>query len=308
MRAKRILLLCATERGTVFAQRLFALCPGAEFTVVSFRPEPWEPDFLPRLQDVVVNHGARLVLAKRVDLGSLYTDGIYDLLLAVSWRYLVAKDIWSRARLGAYVFHDSLLPKYRGFAPTVWAIINGEPATGVSLIEMADAVDAGRLIDQERVEIGPTEFIGSVMQRVTAAYLHVLERTIPRLLAGKASGVEQNEAEATFCCKRTSADNRIDWQKPAARIFNLIRASAAPYPGAFCAWNERRVVIWSCLPATGSPAYVGRTPGRVVEILPGQGVRVLAGEGSLIVCDIQLDDGAKTTADRVITSLAATLT
>ncbi len=309
MSAKRILLLCATERGTAFAQRLFELCPDAEFTVVSFSPTEWEPDYLPGLKKAVAaRKGARLILTKRIELESLYADGAYDLLLAVSWRYLVRKEIWSRAALGAYVFHDSLLPKYRGFAPTVWAIINGESATGVSLIAMADAVDGGRLIEQERVEIGPAEFIGSVMNRVTAAYLRVLERTLPRLLAGTATGVPQNEADATYCCKRDPADNRIDWRKPAAQIFNLIRACAAPYPGAFCIWDGRKVVIWSSYLATDAPAYVGRVPGRVVEILSGHGVRVLAGEGSLILCQVQMDDGTVTTADLVFTRLATTLT
>ena len=308
MKAERILLLCATERGTAFARRLFELRPGAEITLASFRPERWEPDYLPGLEQLAARHQARLVLMKRIEPRALFADGSFDLLLAVSWRYLVPREVWSRATRGAYVFHDSLLPKYRGFSPTVWAIINGERATGVSLIEMADAVDGGRLIDQQEVEIGPEEFIGPVLARVTAAYLQVLKRTIERLLAGGAAGTEQNEAEATYCCKRVPADNRIDWRRPAPEIFNLIRACAAPYPGAFCQWGKQRLTVWSCRPPDAAPIYDGRVPGRVVEILPGRGVRVLAGTGSLILGEVQVDDGPRTAADQVLPSIAATLT
>lgn len=308
MSAKRILLLCATHRGTAFAKRLFELYPEGDFVVATFRPESWEPDYLPGLEAVAAGAGARLVLTKRIELEKLYGDGAYDLLLAVSWRYRVSREVWSRAALGAYVFHDSLLPKYRGFSPTVWAIINGETVTGVSLIQMVDSVDGGRLIDQERVEIGSTEYIGSVMDRVTAVYIEMLGRTLPLLLDGPTVGQVQDEAKATYGCKRQICDNRINWQEPAGRIYNLIRACAAPYSGAFCSWGERRVMIWSCYPPTDTPAYVGRISGRVVEVLPGHGVRVLAGDHSLLLGEVQVDGGPVTRADLVLTSLTITLT
>ncbi len=307
MKIKRILVLCATRRGVAFTRRLFALHPIAEYTVASFLPEAWEPDYLPELEAVVVEAGARLVLTKRIELEKIYADGVIDLIFAVNWRYMVSREVWSRAALGAYVFHDSLLPRYRGFSPTVWAMLNGEPATGVSLVEMADAVDSGRLIDQERVAIGAGEFIGSVLDRVTDAYLRVLERSLPALLAGETEGRVQNEAEATYACKRLPTDGRIDWREPAASVFNLIRSCAAPYSGAFCFLGERRVIVWRCDPPTATPVYVGRIAGRVVELVPGLGVRVLAGDHSLLLRDVQFEGGAVTRADLVFTSLATTL-
>ncbi len=303
----RILVLCATRRGVAFIRRIHELHPEDDYTVVSFQGESWEPDYMPELEAAVAGAGARLVIAKRVELTTLFADGIFDLLFAVSWRYLVSREVWSRAKLGAYVFHDSLLPRYRGFSPTVWAMINGETATGVSLIEMADAVDAGLLIEQERVEIGRDEYIASVMERVTQAYLRVLERTLPALLAGTARRTIQNEAEASYVCKRLPADNRINWSDPAVRVYNHIRACAAPYPGAFCFAGDRCVRVWFCEPPAVSPVYAGRVPGRVVEIVPGKGVRVLAGDHSLLLVEVQFEGAPVTRADLVFSSLATTL-
>lgn len=307
MKEKRILVLCATRRGVAFVRRIHELYPESNYTIVSFKGEAWEPDYMPELEAAVAVAGARLVIAKRVELDTLYTEGVFDLLFAVSWRYMVPKAVWSRASLGAYVFHDSLLPRYRGFSPTVWAMINGETATGVSLIEMADAVDAGLLIDQERVEIGCDEFIAPVMERVTHAYLCVLERMLPALLAGTAKRTIQDEAEASYVCKRTPADNRIKWSDSALRVYNHIRACSAPYPGAFCFAGDRCVRVWFCEPPAVSPVYAGRVPGRVVEIIPGKGVRVLAGDHSLLLVEVQFEGDPVTRADLVFTSLATTL-
>src|SRR5207247_5205011 len=109
-----------------------------------------------------------------------------DLMLAVSWRYLIPRSVYGRARLGTFVFHDSLLPEYRGFSPTVWSIVNGEDHTGVTLFEMDRGVDTGCVVAQERVPIGPEETIATVMERVTQGFLRLLERSLRDLLAGTA--------------------------------------------------------------------------------------------------------------------------
>lgn len=76
------------------------------------------------------------------------------------------------------------LPEYRGFSPTVWAIINGEDHTGVTLFKIAEEVDAGDIVDQERVPIGPDDTIAVVIERVTQTYLDLLERNLDGLING----------------------------------------------------------------------------------------------------------------------------
>ena len=306
--APRIVLLCATRRGVAFVRRIFTLCPEAGFVVCSFPEEPWEPPFLAELEGVVKAAGQRMIVTRQVATADLFQAGECDLLLAVNWRYLVPREVYARFRRGAFVFHDSLLPRYRGFSPTSWAMINGEPETGVTLFEMVESVDSGRIVDQAAVPIGPEEFIGSVVDRVTAAYLLLLERNLARLLAGTAELRAQNDAEATYTCKRVPDDNRISWPAPAARVFDLIRACSSPYPGAYCFWEGKRLTIWTCdLPDRTRP-HVGVVPGRIIERVPGQGVRVLANDFPLLLRKVQLEGGPVVTADELLKSLAQTLT
>lgn len=308
MASPRIVLLAATQRGVRFAHRLFELCPEGEFVVCSFPEEPWEPRYLAELEQAVAGAGQRLHITRQFSATELPADGRCDLLIAVSWRYLVKRDAYGRAQRGAFVFHDSLLPKYRGFSPTPWAIINGERETGVTLLDMAESPDTGGIVDQVSVPIGPQDYVETVLGRVTEAYLRVLERNLPALLAGTAPRRVQNEAEATYCCRRRPDDNRIDWHAPAGSVFNLIRACSAPYPGAYCCCEGKRLTIWAADPPDRSRRYVGAVPGRIVERVPGQGVRVLAGDHSLLLRSVQSEGGAVQPADELLSKLAAKLT
>lgn len=298
----RIALLCATARGLRVLEELAALArgSGAELTVVSFREESWEPPFLDAIRAAAERHGARFVEGR-----ALAGDEPIDLLLAVSWRYLVAPATIERARLGAYLFHDSLLPAYRGFAPTVWAMINGESSTGVTLLRMAEGVDEGDIVDQRRVAIGPQETIADVMERVTETYVDVLRANFDALAAGTAVATPQDHARATYGCKRLPDDARIDWRASSASILNLIRASTSPYPGAFTTFRGKRLTVWSA--SLADRTYAGRVAGRVVGRI-GNGVGVLAGDGGVVVLeDVQLDGDVRVNAAALLTTLGLTL-
>ena len=137
----RIALFCATRRGQRFLQKLHELRPEADLLVFSFAEEPWEPPFLDDIRRLTLDCGGQFFEAKQVGAArwaDLWESTPVDLMLAVSWRYIIPPRVYERARLGAYVFHDSLLPEYRGFSPTVWAMINGEDHTGVTLLAPAN--------------------------------------------------------------------------------------------------------------------------------------------------------------------------
>jgi methionyl-tRNA formyltransferase len=137
------------------------------------------------------------------------------------------------ARRGAFNMHGSLLPKYRGRAPVNWALLKGETETGATLHEMVAKPDAGRIVDQERVAIGPDELALEVLRKVTDAAEIVLIRSLPRLLSGTAVLRPQDFARGSYFGARKPEDGRIDWSKSALEIHNLVRAVAPPYPGAF---------------------------------------------------------------------------
>jgi methionyl-tRNA formyltransferase len=220
---------------------------------------------------------------------------------------MIPSRVYLRPVRGAFVFHDSLLPEYRGFAPTVWAIINGEKQTGVTLFAIGDDVDAGDIVDQRAIPIGPDSTISEVMERVTETYLELLERNLQGLLDRSASRRRQDHARATFTCKRIPQDSEIDWFLATDNIYNLIRASGAPYPGAYTFLNGKKLIIWSAAPVKNARRYAGRIPGRVVEIRPAEGSIVLTGDGLLLIQQVQIEGGDPVCAADVLKRLSDTL-
>lgn len=301
-----IVLLGATRRGCRVLEKLIALAPDAELTVFSFREEPHEPPFLDDMRALAEAHGAQFYAARRIGAQrEFWAATPVDLMLVVSWRYLIPAEIYRRPARGTFVFHDALLPEYRGFAPTVWAMINGEDHTGATLFAIADAVDSGDIVAQQRVPIAPDATIAEVIEDVTQAYLDLLQANLPALLAGTAARTPQDQRRATFTCKRLPDDNRLDWTQPTTSLYNLIRAVTAPYPGAFTTLAGRKLIVWAARPV--ERRYVGRVPGRVVEVRPGEGSVVLTGDGALLITEVQLDGEPRVGAADVLNSLAQTL-
>ncbi len=310
----RIAVLCATQRGIAFVEALHALAevlkPEARLDVFSFRETEGEPLFFDELKQLTEGfggtfHEARQVSAPRFE--DYWRDTPPDLMFMVSWRYLVPPHIYEHARLGAYVFHDSLLPAYRGFAPTVWAILNGEEYTGVTLFEVAEGVDNGLIIARKRVPIGPDDTIADVLPKVTAACVDLLSDQLAPLLEGRAKRTPQDESQATYTCRRLPEDNRIDWTGPADEIHNLIRAVTAPYPGAFTTFEGQTLRIWKAWRLEKYPYYAGAVPGRVVEVRRGVGSVVLTGDGALLITEVQHGNGPRRNASEILTSLSHTL-
>ena len=282
----KVLLLCATERGRVCAEKLFDVLPDATFTVCSFKEEAHEPLFILDIQQTTEQRGHRFINTTKVEQ---LADN-FDLILAISWRYMVPEFFYSKARLGAFVFHDSLLPTYRGFSPTVWAMINRERYTGASLIRMAPEVDSGEIIGQIPVEISPLDYISDVMSRVTASYLVLIERHIKDIANGivRTMGVRLLRSSLglepwpspSYCSKFLPDDARIDWNKTSEQIDALVRAYNRPYPGAFTKLSDNSALtIWRAQRV--DRRYIGYIPGRVVAIVGG-GLDVACGGGGVL--------------------------
>jgi methionyl-tRNA formyltransferase len=306
----KIALLCATRRGLLVLQKLKALAPAAQFTVFSFPEEPWEPRFFEDIRQQTSAAGGTFFEARRVGgdkWKSFWESAAVDLMLVVSWRYMIPPEVYRRPRLGTFVFHDSLLPGYRGFSPTVWAIINGEDHAGATLFRISESVDAGDIVDQQRVPINSAETIATVIERVTGAYLELLERNLQGLMAGSAPVRPQDHARATYTCRRLPVDNQISWGASSKSIVNLIRGVSAPYSGAYSFLDGRKLTIWAAGQAPSQAPYVGRIPGRVVEILPKIGAVVLTGDGSILIRQVQLEGEPSRCAAEVLDSLSMTL-
>ena len=199
-----------------------------------------------------------------------------DLMLSVYYRNMISEKILGLARLGAFNLHGSLLPKYRGRAPINWAVLHGEPRIGMTLHRMVRKADAGAVVDQEGVEIGPRDTAEQAFRKVLPCARAVLARQMDALLAGTAPETPQDEAQATYFGGRKPEDGRINWTQTSAQIFNLIRAVTDPYPGAFTDVDGVRLMVWWAEPL----AIAGRPgcPGEILSLTP---LRIATGDGAL---------------------------
>lgn len=156
-----------------------------------------------------------------------------DFVFSFYYRRLLPASILSLARRGALNMHGSLLPKYRGRAPVNWAVLRGEVETGASLHYMVTKPDAGALVDQQRVPIGPDDTGFEVAERVAGAAVTCLARALPSLLAGTAVATPLDLTQGSYFGGRKPADGEVSLAWPAKRVHDLVRAVAPPFPGAF---------------------------------------------------------------------------
>jgi methionyl-tRNA formyltransferase len=306
----RVVLMCATRRGFKCLEKLVTLLPDATLTVFSFPEEPWEPPYLEDVKRLTHEHGNQFIEARDVAqdrLSSFWEHTKVDLMIAVNWPHFIPALIYVRADLGAFAFHDSLLPKYRGYSPTVWSMINGEAFAGVTLFHMVEEKDAGDIVDQLPVPIHKDSTISYIMEQVTEKYLQLLERNMSKLLSGNAPRIPQMHSEATYTCKRLPDDNKINWNSPTSDIYNLIRATTFPYSGAFTILEKHKLRIWSASLYPQSP-YVGSIPGRVVQVFPGEGSVVLTQDGALYLRDVQFEGKEIRCAADILNNVSLTLT
>jgi methionyl-tRNA formyltransferase len=139
--------------------------------------------------------------------------------------------------------HGSLLPKYRGRTPHVWAIINNEKKTGITIHQIVLECDAGDIYYQKEVPIQYGDTGGSTLNKYFYHYPRLIVEFLQVLRMGKLISVKQNAWLATYFDKRISEDGRINWDWQRERIYNWVRALAPPYPGAFCYLDNSKVII-----------------------------------------------------------------
>jgi methionyl-tRNA formyltransferase len=198
-----------------------------------------------------------------------------DAFVVAGWFHMIPKA-W-RELAPAYGLHASLLPDYSGGAPLVWAMINGEGRTGITLFQLADGVDNGPIVGQAETDISPEDDIASLYARIEDLGAGLLERYVPELAAGQARLESQDERLRRCFPQRGPEDGLIDWSMPADRIHNFIRAQTRPYPGAFSWLGDRKVTIWASRVATGNIHRL--SPGHFA-CLEG---RLLVGSGSVAI-------------------------
>lgn len=233
-----------------------------------------------------------------------------DIIVSNNWRTWIPEDIFTAPRHGTLNVHDSLLPAYAGFAPLVWALINGEPEVGVTAHMMNEQLDAGEIVLQRAVPVGPRDTSAELVRKTVDLIGPIVVDALDQLESGTAVRTPQDRGKASFFHKRSVEDSRIDWTWPAEDLDRLVRAQADPYPNAFTTHNAATLRITE---AEVSEANYGGTPGRIF-IREGEGIVVVAGPEArsgrcpgLKLLEVRTEDGTDVRAVDYFTTMGGYL-
>jgi methionyl-tRNA formyltransferase len=244
------------------------------------------------------------ILTSRAEISELVATLGPDCVVVSSYNRILSGTVLDRCPF--INVHYSPLPRYRGRANVNWAIINHEAHAAVTVHSIVPGLDAGGVLAQESVAIGPRDTIGTLYEQLNALQARLLPRAIDRRLSGDL-GDPQDESDATYCCARLPDDGEINWSAPTRDIDALIRAVGSPYPEAFTFLGVDRLSVVEAVPSPDGRMFVGRVPGRVVAWSTTEGWSdVLTGDGLLRLTRVRLD-GDERPAASVLKSSYVTL-
>ncbi len=212
-----------------------------------------------------------------------------DMFIVVSFGQILKKEVISIPKLFCVNLHGSLLPKYRGAAPTNWAIINGDKLSGISIIKMNEKMDEGDIILKKEVVIDDEDTNITLSEKLSEvganALLEVIDLTeIKRDI----TFVKQDNAQATYAPKLKKEDGLIDWNESATKIHNKVRG-LLPWPGAYTHYEGKVLKVLQTEALNSATAAKGITTGEVVDIIKNIGIIVRTSWGDLVIKYLQLE-------------------
>lgn len=207
-----------------------------------------------------------------------------DLGVVAAYGKILTEAVLAAPRLGLINVHASVLPRYRGAAPIHRAVANGEPETGVTIMRVVKALDAGAMLAVVRRAIGPDETSEEVERDLARLGAAVLVETVDRMAAGPIEEIPQDDRRATYAPRLTKEDGLIDWSMPARRVHDLVRGMR-PWPNAYSYVQGQRLILLRSGVIDEPPT---EAPGTVVAART-DGLRVACGAGILDVREIQAE-------------------
>eukprot|EP00526_Cylindrotheca_closterium_P018224 CAMPEP_0113620092 /NCGR_PEP_ID=MMETSP0017_2-20120614/10225_1 /TAXON_ID=2856 /ORGANISM="Cylindrotheca closterium" /LENGTH=304 /DNA_ID=CAMNT_0000529723 /DNA_START=27 /DNA_END=938 /DNA_ORIENTATION=+ /assembly_acc=CAM_ASM_000147 len=208
------------------------------------------------------------------------------IVLVIGWQYLLPNELIQM--FVTVIFHDSLLPKYRGFCPTVSALIKGEPYIGATALFASEDMDAGDVIAQKKLPVTYPFKISEAFEAIGGAYSELVVEVLSQFDKGRIEGKEQNHNDATFCLWRGEDDYRIQWNQKANDIVRFIDALGPPYKGAKAYMDEKEIRIFDAVEVSEKLIEI-RQPGKVLHFgMSGEPV-IVCGQGLLQLNDIRMD-------------------
>lgn len=278
-------IVVGAVESTRVAVRSLAMAPGWVLDAVITLP----PDLASRHSDFIdlapdaAAAGAELVHAADsnappvIDLVAARRP---DMVFVIGWSQICRPAFRAAAADRVIGYHPAPLPRLRGRGVIPWTILLGEPITAGTLFWIDDGVDSGDILAQQFFHVSPDETAATLYARHMAALGEMLGASLAALAAGAAPRTPQDARHATWAARRTPADGRIDWQRPAAEIERLVRAVGHPYPGAVTTARGEPLVVWAGELWPDSPRHAA-SPGQVIAADADSFV-VRCGDGSAL--------------------------
>ena len=227
-----------------------------------------------------------------------------DLVVTAAFGQILPKELLEAPKYGCINVHASLLPELRGGAPIHYALIQGKEKTGITIMYMAEKLDAGDILTQVEVPITEEDNVGTLHVKLSSAGAQLLSETLPKLLENKLEPIIQNEAEATFAYNIKREQEKIDWSKSGEDIYNQIRGMN-PWPVAYTSMDQMVLKIWK---AEKLPSKESQPPGTVTDIQP-DGLVVQTGNSTAIkITELQPSGKTKMLSEQFLRGSGAKLT
>ena len=206
-----------------------------------------------------------------------------DLAVVAAYGKLIPADLLKLPRLGMINVHASLLPKYRGASPVHRAVINGDAQTGVTIMQVVEALDAGDMLAKSRREIGADDTSEQLERALADDGARLLLDVIDDLEAGTANPEPQDEAASTYAPRLRKEEGLIDWGRPARQIHNRVRG-LYPWPHTYSYLDGARVIV---LKTEVRPGTLD-APGTIVDVTR-DAIEVATGDGRIASTELQAE-------------------
>ncbi|CAM3256342.1 methionyl-tRNA formyltransferase [Brevibacillus invocatus] len=240
----------------------------------------------PPVKEAALRHGLQVLQPEKIKTEEALVEVLSlspDLIVTAAYGQILPKKLLEAPKFGCINVHASLLPKYRGGAPIHKCIVEGEKESGVTIMYMVEALDAGDMLSKVVVPIEERDTVGTLHDKLAAAGSALLIETIPALLAGELTAEVQDHDAATIAPNIKRTDEQIDWARSAEQIYNQVRG-LNPWPVAFTKYQGKVWKIWWVEKVVD--AAVDRQPGTILA-RDEDGLIIACGSGAVKITELQ---------------------
>lgn len=292
----KISLLINTQKGYDVLTSLYNSYEKYISLVISYDDPQTKDDSFSKIKEFCSKNNITFFNEKKPQMiESILKDHNSDFSLVIGWQYLLPNDLIEK--ITTIIFHDSLLPKYRGFAPLVTTLINGETEIGVTALKASQDVDSGPVFKQAKKTINYPQKIENALELMSSLYQNLSLELLEAYLSEKLEFKEQDHSKATYSIWRDEQDYHLNFNQDSQRVLRTIHALRPPYKGAYTFIDGEKITILDAQ-AVSDLIYEIRDVGKVCSLENGDPI-VICKEGLIKLTDLRRENGEKYTLKKL---------